>query len=117
MSQSKPLYEADLAEAKRRNGTFTATLRGNPALIVTSPNAEHDLCDAMLNAGLPDGPIQFWRGDTPSLRFPSVHRAAGFRIELGDDCPYRRVRRRSAAGFQNLRCGVRQDGKTASEAT
>jgi hypothetical protein len=28
-----------------------------------SRDPEHDLCDAMIKARLPDGSIQFWRGE------------------------------------------------------
>jgi hypothetical protein len=99
------VYHADVAEAETRNGVFVAELRGFPLIKVKSPNAEYDLLAAMVAAGLPDGPIQFWVGCTPSLLFHSVHRAAGFRIELGENCPHRLVRRRSGENFKNSRCG------------
>jgi hypothetical protein len=75
------LYNADIVETAARNGIFRATLRGSAPI-------------AMVSAGLPDGSIQFWRGSTPSLLYRSVHRTAGYRVELGAGFPYRLVRRR-----------------------
>lgn len=102
-------YDADIAEAEARNGAFVAELRDAGVIVVTR-DPEHDLCHAMVRAGLADGPIQFWRGATPSLRFKSVHRAAGLRIELGEHYPHQRVKRRTAQDFENSRRGGRQDG-------
>jgi hypothetical protein len=85
-------YDADIREAAERDGTFEACLRDSQIAII-SRDPEHDLCFAMVKAGLPDGEIQFWRGATPSLRYRSVHRTAGYRIGLGEDFPYRRAKR------------------------
>jgi hypothetical protein len=98
------MYHADIQRTDRP-GILAAILRGH-AISVRSADPEHDLCHAMLRAGLPDAEIQFWRGAIPTLRFRSVHRAAQWRIELGDRFPYRLVRRKDAP----LICrGVRQD--------
>lgn len=74
----------DICEAG--SGMFEARLRES-AVIVASGDPEHDLCHAMVKAGLPNGEIQFWRGATPSISFRSVRRAGGFRIGLGERFP------------------------------
>ena len=105
-------YHADVREAETRDGMFEARFRDR-SIIVVSREPEHDLCDAMIKARLPDGSIQFWRGEIQSISFKSVHRAAGVRFELGEKFPYRRVRRREGApsDFEKSRCGVRQHGR------
>ena len=105
MALEATVYDADIVETERRNGTFIATLRGPTELRVISRDPEHDLCFAMAEAGLPEGSIQFWRSTTPSLRYASAHYAAQYRIELGQACPYRRVRRRSSEDLKFLRSG------------
>ena len=72
---------------------FWAKLDGT-GISVDSVNAEYDLCHEMNQAGLPDGPIQFYRGTMRTISFRSVHRAAGWRVEVGDRFPYRLVRRK-----------------------
>jgi hypothetical protein len=86
-------WNADIVQTEARDGTFHAVVRELP-LEVVSRDPEHDLCRAMVLAGLADGPIQFWRGQTPSLMYRSVHRTAGYRIELSDSFPFRRRERR-----------------------
>jgi hypothetical protein len=83
-------YTAQICAMGR--GLFGAVL-DRSGIAVTSVNAEYDLCYAIKQAGLPDGPIQFFRGTTPSISFRSVHRAAGWRIATGDEFP-RLVRRK-----------------------
>src|SRR3954470_22072719 len=73
-------YNADIIETAARNGTLTATLRESP-ITATGPDPEHDLAFAMVQAGLQDGAIQFWRGSTPSLLYRSVHRTARYRVK------------------------------------
>jgi hypothetical protein len=104
-------YHADICEAGE--GTFAATLR-EPAISVTSRDPEHDLCHAIVKQCLTDGPIQFWRGTTPSLNDRSVHRAASYRIEMGDEFPYRLVRRRAAPAVfaEDRGAGVAQNRET-----
>jgi hypothetical protein len=85
---------ASIEETQERNGTFRATLHETPLEIV-SRDPEHDLCHAMVEAGLADGPIQFWRRETPSLIYRSVHRTASKRVELGEKFPCKRVPRRN----------------------
>ena len=111
-SRESVTYHADIQPADQRNGTFDARLRGS-TIAVRSRDPEHDLCHAIFRAALPDGSIQFWRGQAPSLLFKSVHLTAQFRIELGEHCPYRRVERRSGEDLKNSRCGVAQDGDFA----
>lgn len=103
-------YHAEIRAIDHR-GTHEAVLR-NHGIAVRSPDPEHDLCFAMVMAGLRDGAIQFCRGATPTLRFRSVHRAARCRAELGDRFPYRLVRRKVGApsGRPNSRRQARQDG-------
>ena len=86
-------FHADIHEAPNRDGNFVAALRG-AEITTAGRDPEHDLCHAMVAAGLPDGGIQFWRGSTPSLFYRSVHQAARLRIEIGETFPYRLVRRR-----------------------
>lgn len=87
-------YNADIAQGTK--GNFLAKLRNSPISIV-SADPEHDLCHAMVKSGLPDGTIQFWRGNTPSLFYPSVSRAAKVRISQGRSFPYDLVKRRDGA--------------------
>ena len=86
-------YDADIVETAARNGILRRRCGAAP-ITATGPDPEHDLCFAMVTAGLPDGEIQFWRGSTPSLLYRSVHRTAGYRVELGADFPYRLRKRR-----------------------
>jgi hypothetical protein len=89
-------WNAVIEESAARDGTFRAVLR-EVSIEVVSRDPEHDLCRAVIRAGLADDPIQFWRSGVSSLTFHSVHRAAGQRIELGEKFPYRRVRRKEGA--------------------
>jgi len=72
-----PAYRATIRETDRRNGTFIA--EGHD-LTVTSRDPEHALCRALVAAGVVDGPVQFYRGETPSLSFRSIYRAAQWRV-------------------------------------
>lgn len=102
---------ADVEMREPRNGTFRATLRGHFEIQTRwTPDPEHDLCFAMVRAGLPDGEIQFWRGTTPALRFKSVHKAARYRVALGNGFP-RRVKRRSGENPFGEVGQVAQDGQ------
>lgn len=85
-------YNAIVSEAG--GGRFQALCRETGSLVV-SPNAEHDLCHVLTLQGYPDGSIQFWRGETPSLSHSSIYRMGRWRIALGDDFPAR-VKRREA---------------------
>jgi hypothetical protein len=87
---AEKMYHADVMEHEA--GKFLATLRGHKIRAISS-DPEHDLCYAMAQAFMTDGPIQFWRGSTPSLLYRSVHKAAQYRIKLGDSFPYERVKR------------------------
>ena len=113
------LYNADIIEAAARDGSFMATLREPPITATGTADPEHAICFAMVAADLPDGEIQFWRGTTPTLLFRSVHRAAGYRIGLGADFPYRLARREEApAVFARDRVrGVAQNRETLSGGT
>ena len=62
---------------------FTARCRETGDNVI-SADPEHTLCHAMTLAGREDGPIQFYRGRTPSLAYPSIHRAGRMRIAVGD---------------------------------
>jgi hypothetical protein len=84
----RPLYLCDIAESPARDGTFTATLR-DCDIKTTGRDPEHDICRALIEAGLPDRPIQFYRNGTRSLRFASVHRTGLVRVEMGETFPYR----------------------------
>jgi hypothetical protein len=103
------MYNADITETPKRDGTFVAVLRQD-ALSVTSRDPEHDLCATMVDAGMPDGPIQFWRRETPSLHFKSTHTAARYRITLGDQYP-RRVKRGSVENLQDFPLRPHGDGQ------
>jgi hypothetical protein len=85
-------YHVDISEAGE--GHFTARCRETGTEIV-SINAEHDLCHALTLAGHADGRVQFWRGPTPSLSHPSIHRMGRYRIALGTKFP-KRVKREVA---------------------
>jgi hypothetical protein len=93
-------YNIDIEElvgtvgSRQSRGRFRARCR-ETGTVVISVNAEHDICHAMTLAGWPDGPVQCWRGSTPSLSHPSIHRMGRYRIELGDNFP-RQVRRKVA---------------------
>lgn len=108
-------WNASIEETKERDGTFRATLHEQPIEIV-SRDPEHDLCHAIVNAGLADGPIQFWSGATPSLRYRSVHTTAAKRIELGEKFPYKRRPRREdpVEEFKNPGPGVNAGGQTGA---
>jgi hypothetical protein len=86
-------YDIDITEAGQ--GRFRAVCRST-GLETISANAEHDICHLLTQAGHPDGPVQFWRGATPSLSHRSIYRMGRHRIELGDNFP-RRVKRRLAS--------------------
>src|SRR5580765_1078678 len=105
-------WNADIEQTEARDGTFLAVLRQG-LLEVVSRDPEHDLCHAMVQAGLADGPIQFYRVAIPTLMFRSVRRAAGKRIELGEKFPYKRRPRREAPieEFKNPGPGVNADGR------
>lgn len=105
------MYNAEISETPKRDGTFSAVLR-EPSMNVVSRDPEHDLCAAMVDAGLTDGPIQFWRNATPTVRFKSVHRSAAYRIEMGERFPYYMTKRRRADNLQNSRRGGHGDGQT-----
>jgi|ERR1700686_3158130 len=90
-------YNALIVEHGARDGRFVASLVDASGLAVTSANAEHDLCFAMVRAGLLDGSIQFWWGSTPSIFFASVHRAAKWRHSLGEGFPYLVVKRKKGS--------------------
>ena len=106
------MYNASVSET-RRDGTFYALLR-EPSMNVVSRDPEHDLCAAMVDAGLPDGPSQFWRNETPTLRFKSVHTAARYRISMGETFPLLRVKRGTAENLRDLRMRSHGDGQTGS---
>ena len=103
-------YNADIVTPPERNGFFDAALRGSD-LQVHSRDPEYELCFEMLKAGLPEGPIQFWRGTTPTISFKSVHRAAKWRVTLGDEFP-KLVKRDTGGAKNRLR-----DGSGDSETT
>ena len=88
----KRTYDADIVETASRDGTFVTTLHG-PPITASEPDPEYSLCHAIAEAGLPDGAIQFWRGTTRSLFYRSAYRAAGHRIGMGGDYPYRLAKR------------------------
>ena len=83
-------YHADITECS--GGRFKVTARGFDLEIVSS-DPEHDFCLALVRRGLPDGPIQFWRGETPSISFKSVLRASAQQISRGNEFPRLRKRR------------------------
>jgi hypothetical protein len=93
-----PRYTVDIEEGSRPVGTeqskgrYRAYCR-ETGTELTSVNAEHDLCHALTVAGWPDGPVRFWRGATPSLSHPSIHRLGRSRIALGEQFPQRIKRR------------------------
>jgi len=114
--KTAPRYNVDIEAAD--NGSFRARCRETQTEII-SPDPEHDICKALADLRQPDGPIQTWRGKTPSLLYRSMHRAAGLRIELGEHCPYRVVRRREGPLeiFKNPAAGVRQEPRDAERGT
>lgn len=63
---------ADIAEIGS-GGVFEAVCR-ETGTRVKSTGPENALRRALLLAGCDDGPIQFWRGATPSLLYPSLTR-------------------------------------------
>jgi hypothetical protein len=79
-------YNVDISEAGE--GRFLARCR-ETGLEVVSPNAERDICRILAEAGAPDAPVQFWRGQTPSLPHSSIHVMGRYRIALGDKFPSR----------------------------
>lgn len=85
-------YHVDITDAGQ--GRFRSVCRST-GLEIISANAEHDFCHLITEAGHPDGPVQFWRGATPSLSHPSIYRMGRHRIELGDHFP-RHVKRKLA---------------------
>jgi hypothetical protein len=95
-------YDADIHVFEPSDGRHVAILRGSD-IGVCSANAEHDLMFEMTKAGLPDGSIQFWRGTTPTLSYKSVHRAGAWRVELGQQEPYRLVKRDTGRAERRLR--------------
>ena len=110
------MYNAEISEAPKRDGTFCAALRESSVNVV-SRDPEHDLCAAMVDAGLPDGPIQFWRNAMPTLRFKSVHTAARYRISMGETFPLLRVKRGTAENLRDLPRGSHPHGQTEAGAT
>ncbi len=98
-------YNIDIEPASR--GQFTAKCRELP-IVSTSDDPEHDICHLLTKLGVPDGPVQFWRGKTPSLSHSSIHVMGGLRIKGGDTFPYRRVKRRklSPETFKNPGSGL-----------
>ncbi len=97
------MYNIDIDEAPEKDGHFLAALRGE-AVSIHSRDPEHDICLAIAEAGLPDGAVQFWRDDCPTLWHPSAYRLGKLRIELGESFPRRRVKRRAASdGLKTLR--------------
>src|ERR1043165_7397946 len=63
-----PNWNASIEETEERNGAFRATLHEVP-LAVVSRDPEHDLCHAMVEAGLGDGPnsILAWECAKPDV--------------------------------------------------
>ena len=90
------IYHAHIREHPKRDGRFVTSMAG---LVVVSSDPEHDLCHAMTQAGLPDGPIQFWRDWQRTLWHPSVHRMGRQRITLGESFPKRFKRTEDRAGI------------------
>ena len=68
-------------------GFFSAFCR-DFGVYVLSRDPEHAIC-AMTEAGLPDGSVQFWRGETPTLRHSSIHVMGKMRIAMGSEYPAR----------------------------
>lgn len=94
-------YNADIRYVAR--GLFVAELRDSSIATKSTENPEYDLCHEMLKAGCEDGAIQFWRGTTPSLSFPSVHRAAKYRVSTGEKTYLQLVRRATPESLQKFR--------------
>jgi hypothetical protein len=88
--KGKTMYQAVIIEAPERNGTFIASC---PGFQIISVDPEHDLCHAMAEAGVPDGPIQFYRDGMPTLSHPSVHRWGARQISMGKSYPWQTPKR------------------------
>jgi hypothetical protein len=89
------MYRGIIIEAPERNGTFIVRCPEFPLSIggIISADPEHDLCQAMAEAGMADSPIQFYRDGVPTLFHPSVHRWGARRIKMGDNFPQQEVKR------------------------
>jgi hypothetical protein len=85
-------YNVEVSEASE--GRFFARCRETLTEII-STNAEYDIAHALTVAGFSDGRVQFWRGSTPSLSHPSIHRMGRYRITLGEEFPARVKRKAS----------------------
>ena len=86
------MYEIHISEHPSRDGMFLAASRIG-TVSVKSRDPEHEICDKLMKMGYADGPVQFWRGNVPSLSHPSMHAMGRRRIALGVTFPYRRPRR------------------------
>jgi len=71
-------YYASIRETESRRGTFVAEGHG---LSIRSRDPEHAFCRALVEAGISDGPIQFYHDGTPSLSFRSIHKAAKWTVD------------------------------------
>ncbi|MGQ0741986.1 MAG: hypothetical protein ACT4OG_06795 [Alphaproteobacteria bacterium] len=73
----RPAIDVDVSEIGP--GRFMAVARGL-GITVKGVNVEHDMALALKRAGVADGPMATWRGDTPSLQFRSFYWAAKYYV-------------------------------------
>ena len=82
-------------------GLFEVILFTGGDLSIISGNPEHDLMHELTKLGYPDGEIQFYRDDVPSLYYRSIHNSGKKRIQLGEFFPYLEVLRQTYSPFNN----------------
>ena len=103
------IFDVDIAEAQGWSGKrqlFNAVCRETGDRIERSADPEHDMARVITGRGLPDGEMQTWRGNTPSVLFASVHHAShysvgfentkGWRLRRVDEIATERVRLEAA---------------------
>ncbi len=101
------MYRGNITESQEKPGYFVARLFARLGenfveieVSVSGPDPEYLMCHEIKKLNMTDDCIQFYRGETPSLFFKSVYKAADYRIELGNRYPYRLVRRRLKRNFR-----------------
>lgn len=82
-------YRVVICEAG--HGRFLAVVDGTE-IAVTSRDPEHAICRAMVEADLPDGPVEFIHGPSGmvAMRAKSAHAMAKWTVVADDKIGYRR---------------------------
>jgi hypothetical protein len=86
-------YHIEIRETRERDGTFDAWSCKPLLTINRTRDPEYDMAKALIDAGHPDGPCQFYRDYVPSTSFRSILRASGYKVSLGERFPYALVKR------------------------